>query len=88
MIGFTPNQFMGVHMNDIPGVEDLLTLIILLYDFDIEVGDIVGEVARRNVQKVLWGYWDTTTIFTVWPTLMQSSNLFVVLIVTLSSTEQ
>ena len=38
-------------MNDIPTVEDLLILIILLYDIDIVDGNIVGELARRIVQK-------------------------------------
>ena len=51
MDGLSPNQFQGVHMNDIPTVEDLLTLNILLYDIDIVDGNIVGEVARRSVQK-------------------------------------
>ena len=45
------NQFKGVHMNNIPVVEDLLTLNILLYDIDIVDGNIVGELARRSVQK-------------------------------------
>ena len=52
--GMSPNQFHGVHMNDTPNVEDLLTLNILLYDIDIgDVVDgiIVGELARRSVQK-------------------------------------
>ena len=51
MDGLSPNQFQGVHMNDIPTVEDLLTLNILLYDIDIVDGNIVGELARRSVQK-------------------------------------
>ena len=51
MDGLSPNQFQGVHMNDIPTVEDLLTLNILLYDIDIVDGNIVGEIARRGVQK-------------------------------------
>ena len=38
-------------MNDIPTVEDLATLNILLYDIDIADGNIVGEHARRSVQK-------------------------------------
>ena len=37
-------------MNDIPVVEDLLTLNILLYDIDFVDGNI-GELARRSVQK-------------------------------------
>ena len=49
--GLNPNQFQRVHMNDIPTVEDLLTLNILLYDIDIVDGNIPGELARRIVQK-------------------------------------
>ena len=51
MDGLSPNQFKVVHMNTIPIVEDLLTLNILLYDIDIVDGDIIGELARRGVQK-------------------------------------
>ena len=51
MDGLSPNQFKGVHMNDIPIVEDLLTLNILLYDIDIVDGNNIGELARRSVQK-------------------------------------
>ena len=51
MDGLSPNKFQGVHMNDIPIVEDLLTLNILLCDIDIVDGNIVGELARRSVQK-------------------------------------
>ena len=36
---------------DVPTVEDLLTLNILLYNTDIVDGNIVGELARRSVQK-------------------------------------
>ena len=42
------HQFQGVHMNDIHFVEDLQTLNILLYDI---AGNIIGKLARRNVQK-------------------------------------
>ena len=49
--GFSADQFQGVHTNDIPFVEDLLTLNILLYDIDFVDGNIVGELARRSVQK-------------------------------------
>ena len=51
MGGLSPNQFQGVHMNEIPTVKDLLTLNILLYDIDIVDGNIVGELARRSVEK-------------------------------------
>ena len=51
MDGLSPNQFQGVHMDDIPTVEDLLTLNILLYDIDIVDGKIIGELTRRSMQK-------------------------------------
>ena len=51
MDGLSPTQFHGVHINDIPFFEDLLTLNILLYDIDIVYGNIIGELARRSVQK-------------------------------------
>ena len=51
MDGPSPNQFQAVHMNDIPSVEDLLTLNILLYDIVIVDANIVGEFSRRDVQK-------------------------------------
>ena len=43
--GLSANQFRGVHMNDIPIVEDLLTLKILLYDVENVEGNIIGELA-------------------------------------------
>ena len=42
MDGLSPNQFKGVHMNDIPRVKDLLTLNIRPYDMDIVDGNIIG----------------------------------------------
>ena len=51
MDGLSDDQFQGVHMNDIPIVADLLTLNIRLYDIDIVDGNLVGEFARRSVQK-------------------------------------
>ena len=38
-------------MDDIPIVEDLIQVNIFLYDIDIVNGSIVGELARRSVQK-------------------------------------
>ena len=51
MDGLRPNQLQGVHMNDIPIVEDLLILNIVLYNMDIVDGNTIGELARRSVQK-------------------------------------
>ena len=47
--GLNPNQFQGVHMNDIPTIEDLLTINIVMYDIDFVDGNIIGELARRSV---------------------------------------
>ena len=69
-------------MNDIPLVEDLLTISILLYDINIVDGDIIGKIARRSVQK-----YNITVRYVMWATLIQSFNLFVALIGTLSSAE-
>ena len=51
MDGLSADQFQDVHMNDIPIVEDLLTLNILLYDINIVDGNTIGELTRRSVQK-------------------------------------
>ena len=49
--GLSADQLQGVQMNDIPIVEDLLTLNILLYNKDSVDGNIDRELARRSVQK-------------------------------------
>ena len=51
MVGLSADQFQGVLLNEIPFVEDLLTLNILLYDRDIVESNIIGELARGSVQK-------------------------------------
>ena len=51
MDGLSADELQRGHMNDIPIVEDLLTLSILLYDIDIVHGNIIGELARRSLQK-------------------------------------
>ena len=38
-------------MTDIPKVEEMLQLIIFLYDFDFVDGELIGELARRSIQK-------------------------------------
>ena len=45
------DHFQGVHLNDNPFVEDQLTLNIVLYDIGIVDGNVIGELARRSVQK-------------------------------------
>ena len=51
MDGLSADHFQRVHINDIPFVEDLLTFNILRYDIDIVDKNIIGELARRSVQK-------------------------------------
>ena len=46
-----PSKFQGVHMTDIPKVEELLELNIFLYDIDFVDGELIGELARRSIQK-------------------------------------
>ena len=45
------SRFQGVHLNDIPRVEDLLQLNIFLYDIDFVDGELIGELCRRSIQK-------------------------------------
>ena len=45
------SKFQGVHLNDIPKVEDLVQLNIFLYDLDFVDGELIGELARRSIQK-------------------------------------
>ena len=45
------SKFQGVHLNDIPIVEDLLQFNIFLYDVDFVDGELIGELARRSYPK-------------------------------------
>ena len=40
------SKFQGVHLNDIPKVEDLLQLNIFLYDINFVDGELIGELSR------------------------------------------
>ena len=46
-----PSKCQGVHMTDIPKVEEMLQLNIFLYDNDFVDGELIGELARRSIQK-------------------------------------
>ena len=46
-----PSKFQGVHLTDIPKVEEMLQLKIFLYDIDFVDGELIGELARRSNQK-------------------------------------
>ena len=45
------SKFQGAHLNDIPKVENLLQLIIFLYDIDFLDGELIGELCRRSIQR-------------------------------------
>ena len=49
--GLSADQFQGIHLSDIPFVDDLLTLNIVLYEIDIMDCNIIGELARWSLQK-------------------------------------
>ena len=46
-----PSKFQGVHMTDIPKAEQMLQLNVFLYDIDFLDGELIGELARRRIQK-------------------------------------
>ena len=89
MDGLSPKQFQVVHMNDMPFLEDLLTVNIVLYDIDFVDRNIVGEFARRSLQKKN----NTVRLLRYNNLIFYVSNnnavfqVFVVVIVTLSSAE-
>ena len=46
-----PPKFQGVCMDDIPSVEDIVSINIFIYDIKIIDGAMVGELARRSIKK-------------------------------------
>ena len=46
-----PSKFHGVHMTVFPKVEEMLQLNVFLYDIDFVNGELIGELARRSIQK-------------------------------------
>ena len=46
-----PSKFQGVHMTDFPKLEEMLQLYKFLYDIDFVDGELIGELARRSIQK-------------------------------------
>ena len=46
-----PSKFQGIHMTDFPKVEEMLKVIIFLDDIDFVDGELIGEIARRSIQK-------------------------------------
>ena len=73
-----PSKFQNVHMTDIPKVEEQLQLNIFLYDIDFVNGELIGELARRSIQKLkrASNFYVTTITFVTSATLTPSSNFF------------
>ena len=46
-----PSKFQGVHLTDMPKVEEMLHLNIFLYDIDFADRELIGELCRRSIQK-------------------------------------
>ena len=46
-----PPKIQGVHMTDIPKVEDLLQNNVFHYDIDFVDGELIGELCRGSIQK-------------------------------------
>ena len=45
-----PSKFQGVHMTDMPKMDEMLHLKIFLYDIDFVDGKLIGELYRRSIQ--------------------------------------
>ena len=45
--GCDPENFAGVSLDQIPLIEKIIKQNIFIYDFDIEDGEIIGELVRR-----------------------------------------
>ena len=46
-----PSKFQGVCMDDIPSEEDIVGINIFIYNIDLIDGAMVGELARRSIEK-------------------------------------
>ena len=49
--GCDPDNFTGVSFDQIPIIEELIKQNIFIYDFDIEDGEIIGELVRRSIER-------------------------------------
>ena len=88
--GYDPKNFLGVAIDDLPLVEELVERNIFSYDFDIQEWEYVRELVRRSIGKYEkpWSCWDSTTISFIRIILIPPSSVFDVLAVTVSSTDQ
>ena len=49
--GYVPKNFRGVSVENLPVVEEIVQRNIFIYDFDIQEGEFVGELARRSIER-------------------------------------
>ena len=49
--GYDPKNLRGVSVEDLPVVEEIVQRNIVMYDFDIQEGEYVGELARRSIGR-------------------------------------
>ena len=49
--GYDPKSFRGVSVEDLPAVEEIVQRNIFMYDFDIQDGEYIGELARRSIGR-------------------------------------
>ena len=48
---YDPKIFRGVSVVDLPVVEEIVQRNLFMYDFDIQEGEYVGELARRSIGR-------------------------------------
>ena len=49
--GYDPKNFREVSVEDLPFVEEIVQRNIFIYNFDIQEGEYVGELARRSIGR-------------------------------------
>ena len=49
--GYDSKNFRGVSVEDLPVVEEIIERNIFIYDFDIQEGEYVGELARKSIGR-------------------------------------
>ena len=49
--GYEPKNVRGVSVEDLHVVEEIVQRKIFIYDFDIQEGEYVGELARRSIER-------------------------------------
>ena len=51
MSGYDLKNFCGASAEDLPVVKEIVERNIFIYDFDIQEGEYVGELARRSIGR-------------------------------------